>query len=333
MNRPIDPQPDDANLEQLLRETGARTAPPADLMRDVHDAVHSEWRGLVAQRARRRRVRMFAAAATVAVAAVLGAGVLMRNAGPAQMLAQVDRLDGTVMRDAGLFHAAHPLTADDAIYVGDEVTTTRGTRAAFNVGAGFSLRLDADSTIRLIAVDRVVLERGALYIDVSPEHGAATDFIVNTHVGAVRHLGTQYEVREVADGVRVSVREGRVAIDKNGVLYAGEAGEQISINENGSVGRARLAPSDAQWQWVAEVAPDFDIENRPLVEFLDWLGRETGHPIEYATTQARQQAEQTILRGSIKGLDPRAALAAVLATTNLQVSENPSGSMVISARE
>jgi ferric-dicitrate binding protein FerR (iron transport regulator) len=333
MNRPIDPRPDDSNLEQLLRETGARAAPPADLMREVHDAVHNEWQDMVAQRSRRRRVRMFATAATVAVAAVLTGAVLMRNAGPPQMLAQVERLDGTATRDAGLLHAAHPLAADDAIYVGDEVTTTRGTRAAFKVSAGFSLRLDSNSTIRLVATDRVLLEKGALYIDVPPKHGAAADFIVNTRVGAVRHLGTQYEVREVADGVRVSVREGRVAIDKDGVLYAGEAGEQISVNENGSVERARLAPSDSQWQWVARVAPAFDIENRSLVQFLDWLARETGHPIEYATAQARQQAEQTILRGSINGLEPRAALAAVLATTNLQVSQNPSGSMIISARE
>jgi ferric-dicitrate binding protein FerR (iron transport regulator) len=288
---------------------------------------------MVAERVRRRRVRTFAAAASVATVAVLGGIVLLSGSTSGQHLAQVARIDGRVTRDAGLLQPSRALIADAGIYVGDEISTSDDARVAFSFGNGFSLRLDTNSRVQVVAADRVLLERGALYIDAAPGERTATNFIVDTRIGAVRHLGTQYEVRTIAEGIQVSVREGRVAIDKDGVLHAGEAGEQLSIKENGTVDRSNLAPDDRLWQWTNQVAPIFNIENRPLVEFLDWLARETGDSIEYATPQAQQEAQQTILRGSIDGLEPQAALAAVLATTALQANDDGANRLVISARE
>lgn len=332
MNEPANERSDDPTLEQLLRETGARATPPDELMREVRKTVHREWRDMVAQRSRRRRTWTFAAAASLTAVAIVAGTTVLWDTTPAQVLADVGRIEGAVMRDAGLLHAARTLTADAAIYVGDEVSTAHDGRAAFAISKGFSMRLDVNSQIKLVSAERVLLERGALYIDASPAQQQATDFMVDTRVGTVRHVGTQYEVRSTPEGIEISVREGRVAIDKDDVVYAGEAGEQIAIRKNGVIERSRLAPNDPHWKWVHHVAPSFDIQNQPLVHFLDWLARETGDSIEYATDEAKQEAQQTILRGSIESLEPHAALAAVLSTTNLEFVKSSNGTIKIDKR-
>jgi hypothetical protein len=55
-----------------------------------------------------------------------------------------------------------------------------------------------------------------------------------------------------------------------------------------------------------------------LSDFLDWVGRETGKRIVYASPQALQVARGVVLRGSIGELDPESALTAVLSTTELR---------------
>ncbi|HEY5810959.1 MAG TPA: hypothetical protein VIT67_23510, partial [Povalibacter sp.] len=67
--------------------------------------------------------------------------------------------------------------------------------------------------------------------------------------------------------------------------------------------------------WATNIAPVFDIERQPLSEFLEWVARETGKQLVYATPEVRARAEQLILRGSVSNLPPEQAFAAVLATT------------------
>jgi hypothetical protein len=55
------------------------------------------------------------------------------------------------------------------------------------------------------------------------------------------------------------------------------------------------------------------IEGRSLDEFLAWVGRETGRQVVYTSADAAREAEQTTLRGSVSGLAPEAAVAAVFA--------------------
>ena len=116
----------------------------------------------------------------------------------------------------------------------------------------------------------------------------------------------------------ISIREGRVQIEGSQGASHGSAGEVLSILDGGSIQRTSIAPHDASWHWAIAAAPTFDIDNRPLSDFLDWIGRETGKRIVYASPQALQVAQGVVLRGSISGLDPESALAAVLSTTDLR---------------
>jgi hypothetical protein len=106
-------------------------------------------------------------------------------------------------------------------------------------------------------------------------------------------------------------------MNANGDAFA-SAGEQLRILRDGSIERTMIASNDPRWQWASQAAPLFEIDNQTLAAFLDWVARETGRSVVYATPQARLTAEAVRLRGSIAGLDPDAALAAVLSTTELR---------------
>src|SRR5690606_39534450 len=70
-----------------------------------------------------------------------------------------------------------------------------------------------------------------------------------------------------------------------------------------------------------------------LDEFLEWFSHETGRKVAFATPQLAQAAQNTTLRGSIAGLEPRAALEAVLATSNLVLTETSGGELIVQTPE
>jgi hypothetical protein len=116
----------------------------------------------------------------------------------------------------------------------------------------------------------------------------------------------------------VSVREGRVLVTTPTTSNTGEAGQVLRLTSDGEVTRSSLAASDPHWQWATQAAPEFDIDNQSLADFLQWIGRETGRHVVYSTPQAEAAAEAVKLRGSIAGLDADVALTSVLATTQLR---------------
>jgi ferric-dicitrate binding protein FerR (iron transport regulator) len=160
-----------------------------------------------------------------------------------------------------------------------------------------------------------VLTAGALYIDSQAQNPQA--LTVRTDAGSVRHVGTQYEVRTHADDMVVSVREGRVMIANAAGTSSGVAGEEIRVTPRGEIVRGTVAAHDPRWQWAASTAPQFDINDHTLAVFLEWVARETGRKVVYASSAAQSAANGLKLRGSIVGLDPDTALNAVLSTTQL----------------
>ena len=76
-----------------------------------------------------------------------------------------------------------------------------------------------------------------------------------------------------------------------------------------------LAPHSTYWSWAAELAPTFDIENKSLMDFLDWASREAGMELVFASDELRMAAMRTELHGSVEGFAPIEAIESVLATT------------------
>jgi ferric-dicitrate binding protein FerR (iron transport regulator) len=311
------PPTDDAGIEALLRQVGAREEPAPDVMSEVQREVHAEWRAMLAERSRRRRTLAYGVAASVVFAAILVVTTLHFMTPAGGVVATIALVDGQAHVDPrdGASHALH---VGDEVMAGATLRTDASSRLALDVNENVSLRMDRNSIVQVAAIDRLVLSAGAVYVDADPERRGRDALVIETRAGEVRHVGTQYQVRQTPRAVEVSIREGRIAIvNVRGDAFA-SAGEQVRIFGDGSVERSTIAANDARWQWAAQAAPLFAIDNQTLAAFLDWVARETGRAIVYATPEAQHTAETVRLHGSIAGLDPEAALAAVLSTTELR---------------
>jgi ferric-dicitrate binding protein FerR (iron transport regulator) len=302
-------------LEELLREVGPRGSPSAQTKSDVHAAVHAEWQTVVAKRRKRHRIMGWSVAAGLtAMAVAVGLGLQFMGS-PAQPVAMVAKVDGQFQAQADRVWDVR--TAGDTIMAGQSVRTDGHSHAALALGKQLSLRLDSNTVVEVLAANRVALKSGALYVDSLGQPGD-DPLSIETSAGTVRHVGTQYQVRTQGDGIDVSVREGRVAISHSGGSTTGNAGEKIHVTPAGDIARTSLSSRDSEWSWTTSTATAFDIENQPLAFFLKWVARETGRRLVYATPLAQSAAEELKLKGSTAGLDPDAALAAVLATTHLR---------------
>jgi ferric-dicitrate binding protein FerR (iron transport regulator) len=263
-----------------------------------------------------------ALAASLAVAAVaLSISQFRAQAAPV-IVAKLTRLSGAV--ESGGTAGWLPVATGQSLTEGQDLVTGPDGKAALTLRRGMTLRLNTDTRIALADIDRIVVERGEVYLDADSRSSPGTELQIASAFGSTRHIGTQYEVQVAPDEMRVSVREGRVELagaDAGQIVAA--AGEELSINAAGAVQRGEVGKRDPRWNWIADVTPPFAIEDRRLSEFLAWVCRETGRVLDFGSPQAQATAEKIILRGSVAGLSPDAALAAVMATTNLvYIDEN-----------
>jgi ferric-dicitrate binding protein FerR (iron transport regulator) len=309
---------DDESIETLLRHVGARDEPSPAVMNEVQHALHAQWREMLAERSLRRRKIAYGLAASVAIVAVVAAVTLQwlsPNRGP---VATIARIDGSLRLMAARAEAPQPARVGQPVSVGETLQTDAGTRAALAFDAGLSLRIDGGSTLELAAPDRLILSAGAVYVDAAPGLERNASLRIQTRAGIVRHLGTQYQIRQDTRAVVLSIREGRVQIESSHGASDASAGEVLRILDGGAVERSSITPYDASWHWAIAAAPAFDIDNRLLSDFLDWVSRETGKRIVYASPRALQVAQSVVLRGSIGGLDAESAVSPVLSTTDLR---------------
>jgi len=309
-------QNDEAGIEELLRQVGARDEPAADMMQEVEAAVHAEWRSMLQERQRKRRFVTFGIAATAVLAvgvAVLGVRYLAPTA-PIQV-AQITRIDGHLLVRPES-HTAREIAVSQHVFSGETIQTDDRSRAALKFGDAVSVRLDHDTIVKIASADELVLTAGALYVDSQAQN--PQELMIRTDAGSVRHVGTQYQVRTHAEEMEVSVREGRVMIANAAGTSSGVAGERIRVTPRGEIVRSKVPAHDPSWRWAAHTAPLFDINERTFAAFAEWVGRETGRKVVYASNEAQSAASEVTLRGSIAGLDPDTALSAVLSTTQLR---------------
>jgi FecR protein len=197
---------------------------------------------------------------------------------------------------------------------GDRIELAGDSRASIVLADGIAVRFDRETAVVVEAADRLGLERGAVYVDTA---GAASPLRIETPLGAVRHLGTRFEVRVVQRSLRVRVREGSIALDRRGTSVTARAGEALFAIDSQPATRTRIATSGPEWKWVGELADPFQLEGATLPSFLDWAAREEGWEWQVAGSALRARTDRIVLHGSIDGLTPAEALAAVLPASGL----------------
>src|SRR5262245_8259872 len=299
-------------IDRLLRLAGSRPAGDAERMRRVHDAVHGAWRDSLRTRHRRRALGAFVlAAAAVVIAAWLGRRV--PSPAPAPLVVSAARRTACAGTLERLDDAGGTARVGDEAAVGSAFETGSAVLATFAFTGGGELRMNEGTAVRFIGPRELQLERGAIYLDSGPRSGS---LIVRTPVGAVRDVGTRFEVGALTDVWRVRVREGVVRYE-GAVRQEATAGSELIVQTDGHVIERPSSTYGAEWAWVVRAAPAFQVEGQTLAAFLDWVTRESGRRVEFSSDELRRTASGTILHGSIEGLTPEDALEVILPTCGL----------------
>lgn len=338
-------QQSDAAFAELLGKAEPRVVPPADDERIVREAVQAEWQQLTGRRVRNRRIVSLAVAASVVLAAFTGLNVL-RDGMPAfetRTLASVERHFGDItIRDAnGVTNTlSAAIEGSDRLVIegGDVVATGQQAGLALAWHSGGSLRLDAGTIITFDAPNQVYLQAGRVYFDsvANPVDAAArsagpTDFSVRTDRGVVRHFGTQYMTEIDGDELVVTVREGIVSVDGGGANVRASAGKRVRVATTGGQEFSDVDTYGEQWAWIERTSPAVNLGGRRVSEALQWVSRETGREIVFATADAEQLAVDTALVGLQDDLQmpPSRALELFMLTVDLDARID-AGSIIVS---
>ncbi len=300
---------------QLLRMAGAPLHPPAERTARVRAAVQREWR----THRQRRMIRNGVAIGLLAAAVSLMVAVWIRGrvGAPAGVpgIAVAQRVQGrpfVVRPSQGA--TPMPLSLSTPINANDVIETDAESRVGLRIVDGSSIRIDRGSRVRFLTPVTLEVIAGAAYVATAdPSHG----FEVRTMMGALRDVGTQFEVSLTRSLLRLRVRTGTVEIRRDTGVDTAAAGTETTITTNGIA--VRPVPAyGSEWAWTTEVAPAFAIEGRTLGSYLQHLAGEQGWTLHYADPAVAEAAGRTILHGSVEELSAEDALGVVLATSGLE---------------
>jgi ferric-dicitrate binding protein FerR (iron transport regulator) len=304
--KPLD-EKDDA-LVQLLRAAGRRDPVPAERTARVKAHVRAHWQGTVRRQKWQRRGL---AGLGLAAAVALAFATWQRSRLEAPIVAVLERSEGAVW-----FTQRAPGERPSALRAQTGIETGDAGRAALRLKGGASLRIDVLSRARLVSETEIHLERGAVYLDTGGRTDAAS-LVVRTALGVARDVGTQFEVRVSGPGVRLRVREGLVHLESDGPAHTARPGDELRLAPGGSVVRAAVPLQGAEWEWTQAIAPAFVLEGHSLRGFLDWYSRETQLAVDATRVPEGVRFDAILVHGSLDGLTPSEALAAVLPTCGL----------------
>lgn len=302
-------------LERILKFAGRREPVNHERATRVEKAVDRRWRAMLDRRRllRRRRDMAWAGAAVAAAAAVMALIAWLPRFGiEAPKVATVVNVLGAP--SAGT--RGRPLTALSRgveLDAGSTIETHRGEAAALVLRSGHSLRLAADTRIR-IETDALILDGGSVYLDAGSNHHAIP-IDVRSAIATVRENGTQYLVSLADNTLEVSVREGSVAVLRGPDVETARAGEMLQLQPTGRPQRFSIPTYGERWDWVTELVSAPVLDGLKLSEFLDWLAREQGWRLDYESPDVAQDAAAVELHGSVEGLSGEEALAAVMTST------------------
>ncbi len=265
----------------------------------------------------RSRRRLWGGLAAALVSLALVAAFWLHPSAQAAALGSVVRVGQGGAEARTMFFLHSGINPGDVVPVGEVVTVHGAT--LIQLVTGGTLRVAPGTEIEALAADVVELRNGRLYVDVPSAVPGMQRLTVRTRMGTIEHVGTQFEVTAGAQGVRIRVREGEIRLRAASNTHLAGAGTELLLSRAGPVVSRSVSTFGPEWQWVEALAPDYEVENRPLAEFLTWVARETGRRLDIVDDRARELSERTRLHGSVRGLTPIATLQAAMATTSLRL--------------
>ena len=301
-NRSEESRSDDA-VSKLMNLAGPRVDIPADVEKRVHDRVHQHWQGGIRQKSIARWAIPASLAATILIA--LAFNIRSPEITP-QTIGTIAYVDGA---------ASSSFTVGEPVLAGDDVETDSRSGLSITLNGDVSLRIAANSSVRLEQSDVITLISGQIYADSGERIYHDRHLTVNTASGSATDIGTQFSVAYENDRMSVAVREGKVDVAHEQSVFSAEAGDKVTLQTGDDLVVDKVMPYGPDWDWAVSLAPDFDIKNRSLLDFLKWAARETGKTLTFANDDIRMAAMGTQVVGSIEDFTPDEAIDAVLATT------------------
>jgi len=265
------------------------------------------------------RNRLIGLAASIAVVAVAVSWLQPFAPGGTSGIAfaEVARIEGSPV----ILRGGAALTPDlsgtaASILTGDTLRTAQAERIALRLEDGAMLRINASTEVRFVEPEEIELLAGTVYVD-SGTGISSRSLRIDTQLGEIEHLGTQYEVNLGDDALRVRVREGRVSVRNDAVETIGVAGEQLELDDSGLTARTPIAADDPAWNWATSLATLPQADEYQLGETLEWVAREQGLTLDYANATSRQRISTQVLYG-LEGLSPVETLEVILRTAGIQ---------------
>ncbi len=311
MNQEQDLQSERA-LEELLRQAEPRPSPPGQDEELIRQAVRAEWDQVTNRRIRTRRVTQFALAASILLVVFVSLFALrgLFDGVELQQVANIEKQFGDITF----------LSNDQAVETGKD----SGLTLAWIDGG--SLRLDQNTHVEFESGSEIYLQSGRIYFDSMP--GGIPTVITNpnkakltirTDAGTVRHYGTQFITQTDGDELSVLVREGRVSVEATRVNETATVGQKLTVTRNGETTVQTIEVSGDDWHWIEKTSPSLTLDDRPIIEFLTWVSRETGQPLRLASRTVKEIVMTEVLRGvgNVVHEQPSIALRLYMPTTGL----------------
>jgi len=214
-----------------------------------------------------------------------------------------------------------------SIQSGQILTTGTSSTAGLKWLNGGSLRIDGNTRIEFVAGNEVYLHEGKIYFE---SFGATpgNDFSIRSAHGIVSHVGTQYMTESNAASLIVSVREGEVAIDGTYHDQKVFEGQRVQMTGSAQPSVTNTSGVGAEWQWAETVSPNISVDGMSVFEFLQWVGRETGHAVQFKSVTAETLARNSRLKGTVNA-EPRTELRLRMLTVDLEARFDSEGSAII----
>ncbi len=320
---------DDETMQRLLRLAGPRAPIAEDIEARVYARVHREWQASSRQPdgarvyqhvrrewkkdATRRRYRRWVLPAALAASLVLAVTMVLQPPPSTPQSVVIGTVAKAVAGGAGGTLPA----PGQPVHAGDVLATGPGERLSILINNAGSLRLDQNTTLTVVAKDEFRLDAGRIYADTGDFMYRERGLVIDTAMGSVTDVGTQFAVQLGAERLDVAVREGRVDVSRGADEFVAVAGERLRLEQDEAT-VDMIETHDAFWDWTAALAPAFEIENKSLLDFLRWAARETGRDLTFEDNELRMSAMRTDLHGSVADFEPLEAVESVLATTRFR---------------
>jgi ferric-dicitrate binding protein FerR (iron transport regulator) len=329
MTESIDrPPKDEVEDARILREALHADFLSGEALSRIRAATEAEWRSTVEVQPR-RWTRVAIAASVLGVAVVAGLAVF----GSYESDRGGEVLANLVLSESPGVTQVRTFRSDVLVAAGESLLSHRTYQAQgqalLALETGGNLRIAAGSRFEVVEKDTVQLNAGEMYVDIPPGMSTPAAFVITTPAGEFRHVGTQFSLAVANGETRLRVREGVVhwvAVDGQSAV---QAGSEVQISRDGKASHRAIALSDKAWDWTSVTTPHFEVDKRPLQEFLEWVARESGRELVLADEATRKHVATIRMHGSVDGLTPMQALSAVMAATSLRF-ELPEGKIRVS---